>query len=90
MILKTMRKRTYEPENSTDKIETYEVTYIDNIKSLNRVFSCQKLESYLDIQYQDGSKNALIISEKDVDVEKMLYEYIFILNDKGETIDRII
>lgn len=36
MILKTMKKAIYEPENTTEKVETYEVDYIDNISSAKK------------------------------------------------------
>ena len=39
MILKTMKKAIYEPENTTEKVETYEVDYIDNISSAKKVYN---------------------------------------------------
>ena len=90
MILKTMRKKIYEPENSTDKDETYEINYIDKIKTINRIFNYEKLFTTLDITFEDNTKLLLLLSERENNAEKMLYENVFLLNDKGETIERLI
>lgn len=90
MILKTMRKIIYEPENSTEKIETYEINYIDKIKTINRIFNYEQLFTTLNLTFEDNSTLLFLLSERLDNAEKMLYDNVFLLNDKGETIERLV
>lgn len=90
MILKTMRKKIYEPENSTEKIETYEINYIDKIKTINRIFNYEQLFTTLNLTFEDNSTLLFLLSERLDNAEKMLYDNVFLLNDKGETIERLV
>lgn len=88
MILKTMRKM----ENNLKKhsSEIYEVNYVANIKGINKVFNYDELFTSVNLIFNDNSSQILLLSEKENNAEKMLYENVFLLNDKGQTIDRLI
>lgn len=91
MILKTMRKRKYDLEvNSTEKTEKYEVTYISDIKEINRVFDYNGLSTDVVLVFNDNSTLTLALSVKEDNAEKMLYDNVFLLNDKGENIERLV
>lgn len=88
MILKTMRKRKYDLEvNSAERYETY---YISNIKEVNKVFDYNELSTDVILVFNDNSTLNLALSVKENNAEKMLYDNVFLLNDKGQTIERII
>lgn len=90
MILKTMKKAIYEPENTTEKVETYEVDYIDNISSAKKVYNYNHSFTSLDLKLNNGDSLCLLLSENQEGTEKMLYEHVFLLNNSGQTIERII
>lgn len=89
MILKTMRKKKYDVENSTETVETYEINYISNIKEINKVFNYNELSTSVNLIFNDNSSQIFLLSEKEDNAEKMLYESVFLLNDKGQTIERL-
>lgn len=89
MILKTMRKKKYDVENSTETVETYEINHISNIKEINKVFNYNELSTSVNLIFNDNSSQIFLLSEKEDNAEKMLYESVFLLNDKGQTIERL-
>lgn len=89
MILKTMRKKKYDVENSTETVETYEINYISNIKEINKVFNYNELSTSVNLIFNDNSSQIFLLSEKEDNAEKMLYESVFLLNDRGQTIERL-
>ena len=88
MILKTMRKKKYDLENHS--LETYEVNYVANIKEINKVFNYDELFTSVNLIFNDNSSQIVLLSEKENNAEKMLYESVFLLNDKGQTIERLV
>lgn len=90
MILKTMRKKKYDLKDATESVETYEINFIGNIKSVNKVYNYNEMSTSLGLYFNDDSSQIFLLSEKEDNAEKMLYENVFLLNDKGETIERLI
>lgn len=90
MILKTMRRKIYIPEESTEKNENYEVNYIGNIAQAIKMFDYKELSTDITLVFNDKSTLRLALSVKEDNAEKMLYDNVFLLNDKGETIERLI
>lgn len=88
MILKTIRNKKYDEKNHS--IETYEVGYISNIKEINKVFNYNELFTSVNLIFNDNSSLIMSLSEKENNAEKMLYEKVFLLNDKGQTIERLV
>lgn len=90
MVLKTMRRKIYNPDDSTEKFENYEVNYIGNVAQVIRTFDYKELSTDITLVFNDNSTLRLVLSVEENNAEKMLYDNVFLLNDKGETIERLI
>lgn len=93
MILKTVTKRKYEEAEATES-NTYLVTeYYSDIEFINRLLPLEHQDGKTEnitLHFQDGREMCLILRtlEKDVWVDN--YVHVFLMNDEGKTIERII
>lgn len=93
MILKTITKKKYDEEESTESHTYLETNYYGDIsyiqKSLPLEHKDGKIES-LTLHFKDESELVLVLRTLEKDVWIDSYQNMFLMNDKGETIERII
>ena len=81
MVLKTVTQRKYENEDSTES-NTYLVTdYYSDIEFINKA---------LPLEHKDGREICLILRTLENNGWIDNYEHVFLMNDEGKTIERII
>lgn len=97
MILKLTGKRQYniEKEDSTENyiIESFETDYIGNISKVKRSVPGNHRKDNnenLTIDFNDGSQMCLVIGEFKNGTYYPCYKNVFLMNDEGKTIERLI
>ena len=93
MVLKTVKRRQYDIENSTES-ETYlETDYFADIdyvlKSLPLEHKDEKTEN-IKLCFKDGRELIFVLRTLKNNVWVDNYEHVFLMNDEGKTIERII
>ena len=93
MVLKTVKRRQYDIENSTES-ETYlETDYITDIGYISRSLPLEhKDEKTENIKmcFKDGRELIFILSTLKNNVWVDKYEHVFLMNDEGKTIERLV
>ena len=93
MILKTVGKRKYEVKDSTIIKEQNETQYFSDIKYVRRCFPTNPKEGdceSINIHFNNGQELSLILFDYENDTYKAVYEHVYLMNDKGETVERIL
>jgi hypothetical protein len=95
MILKLVRTEKYEIEDSTEVAINEETTYINNIKSVTRIIPINdrknRKDELLQIKYENDLEINIVIGEfTDDNCINYLYKNIFLMNDEGKTIERLV
>ncbi len=95
MILKLVRTEKYEIEDSTEVAINEETTYINNIKSVTRIIPINdrknRKDELLQIKYENDLEINIVIGEfTDDSCINYLYKNIFLMNDEGKTIERLV
>lgn len=89
-----LEKAKKETENYVNPIITDEISYRGNIKNINCSYPLNSKDTFqvLRIYYKDGSEENLVIGEynKEIDEYEPVYRFIYLMNDEGKTIERII
>lgn len=93
MILKTIKNRKYEIENSTESETLLETDYYSDIdyvnKSLPLEHQDEKTEN-IKLCFKDGREITLILRTFKNNAWVDNYKHVFLMNDEGKTIERII
>lgn len=95
MILKLVRTKKYEIEDSTEVSINEETTYINNIKSVTRIIPMNdrknRKDELLQIKYENELEINIIIGEfTNNNCINYFYKNIFLMNDEGKTIERLV
>ena len=95
MILKLVRTKKYEIEDSTEVSINEETTYINNIKSVTRIIPINdrknRKDELLQIKYENDLETNIVIGEFTNDnCINYSYKNIFLMNDEGKTIERLV
>lgn len=87
MIVKTIKKANVD-------IDGYETEYFGNVKKAIRFEPCleqkEKIAETIELFFNDGSSMFLVLGTIEKENYKKEYNSVFLMNDKGETIERII
>ena len=94
MILKTIRTKIFEFEESDiPNQEYFEDEFYSNIKQVSVYVPAEhedgKMHSIL-LTFEDGSEYDITVATLKNDVWIYEYKNIFLMNDKGETIERLL
>ena len=93
MILKTVTQRKYENEDSTES-NTYLVTdYYSDIEFINKALPLEHKDGkteHITLHFKDGREICLILRTLENNGWIDNYEHVFLMNDEGKTIERII
>ena len=93
MVLKTVKRRKYDIENST-KSETYlETDYFADIDYINKSLPLEHKDEKTEnikLCFKDGRELVLILRTLKNNSWVDNYEHVFLMNDEGKTIERII
>ena len=93
MVLKTVKRRKYDIENST-KSETYlETDYFADIDYINKSLPLEHKDGKTEnitLHFKDGREICLILRTLENNGWIDNYEHVFLMNDEGKTIERII
>lgn len=95
MVLKTVKRRKYDIENSTES-ETYlETDYFADIDYINKSLPLEHKDEKTEnikLCFKDGRELILILRTLKNNANAWVdnYEHVFLMNDEGKTIERII
>ena len=93
MILKTVGKSDYKIEESTISRKMHDTNYYFNISHLDRHRPVEPKEGdceVLTLTFNNGESISLILFDYENDTYKAVYEHVYLMNDKGETVERIL
>lgn len=95
MILKLIRNREYEIENSIEIAINEEITYINDIKSVTRIIPMSdrknRRDELLQITYENDLETIIVIGKfKNENSIEYSYKNIFLMNKEGKTIEKLI
>lgn len=99
MILKTIKKENYNIEDSTEKESFLQTFYYDNIDHIERYLPLEHNDSvveYLKMFFYDGKEISLVLRTLEIDkkcsgeVWVDNFSSVFLMNNEGKTIERIV
>lgn len=93
MVLKTVKERKYELEDATESNTYLETEYYSGIEFINKSLPLEHQEGKtenINLHFRDGKQICLVLRtlEKNVWVDN--YENVFLMNDEGKTIERLV
>ena len=88
MVLKLCRNKKY------DDVLEEEITYKGSIKDVECHYPLNDNNCYqsMRIFYDNGQEDIFVIGEynKEKDIYEPIYKYVFLMNEEGKTIEKII
>lgn len=93
MVLKTITKRKYDDESTTESHTYLETNYYSDISYVSKNLPLEhtdgKVES-MTLHFKDDNEILLVLRTLEDNVWIENYQNVFLMNDKGETIERIV
>lgn len=93
MILKTIKKENFETEESTESNLALITQYYDNIDYIDKFLSLEHrdgMAEYIKISFRNGNEISLILRNLENDTWIDSYQNVFLMNDDGKTIEKIV
>ncbi len=93
MILKTIKKKTYEIENSTEKRTNLETRIYSNIDYIGRDLPLDRedgISETITLHLRNGNELSLALRILEGKVWVDNFNEVYLMNDEGKTIERII
>lgn len=93
MVLKTVKRSQYDIEDSTESNTYLDTDYYSDIEFINKALPLEyqdgKTEN-ITLHFKDGREICLILRTLENNGWIDNYEHVFLMNDEGKTIERII
>ena len=87
MVVKTIKKAKFD-------IDGYEEEYFGNVKEIKRFNPClnqkEEVADTLELKFEDSSSMLLVLGMVCNESYAKKYNSVFLMNDNGETIERLI
>jgi len=93
MVLKTVKKKFYEVENSTERDTYLETDYYSDINYISKSLPLDKQNKKTEnikLIFKDGRELVIILRTFEINAWIDNYEHVFLMNDDGKTIERLI
>ena len=86
MVVKTIKKAELD-------VDGYEEEYFGNVKEIKRFNPClnqeEEIADTLELKFKDGSSMLLVLGMAGNESYAKKYNSVFLMNDNGETIERL-